>query len=400
MPTDCTPLKIKGQRFSNVQAERWNENGNGSVKLPSDEGLHESERRLSALVTASSDAVYRMSADWSVMYQLKRNMQDRRFLAETEDANSNWLKDYIHPEDQPRVLAAIQEAIRTKGIFELEHRVKQDDGTLGWTHSRAVPLLDGAGQIKEWFGMASDVTAKKRATEALIQSEKLAAMGRLAASIAHEVNNPLESVTNLLYLARTSDDLQAIRDYLEHADRELGRAAAVTNQTLRFHKQSTRPTEITGKELLRSVLTIQHGRLLNSKVQVEERMRARTPVFCFEGEIRQVLNNLIGNAIDAMHPMGGRVLLRTRDGRNWQAGQPGLVLTVADTGPGMSPQTSQQAFEAFYTTKGLGGTGLGLWVTKEIVDRHDGQIRLRSSQQRGHTGTVFAVFLPYEAATR
>ena len=261
MPTDCTPLKIKGQRFSNVQAERWNENGNGSVKLPSDEGLHESERRLSALVTASSDAVYRMSADWSVMYQLKRNMQDRRFLAETEDANSNWLKDYIHPEDQPRVLAAIQEAIRTKGIFELEHRVKQDDGTLGWTHSRAVPLLDGAGQIKEWFGMASDVTAKKRATEALIQSEKLAAMGRLAASIAHEVNNPLESVTNLLYLARTSDDLQAIRDYLEHADRELGRAAAVTNQTLRFHKQSTRPTEITGKELLRSVLTIQQGRL-------------------------------------------------------------------------------------------------------------------------------------------
>jgi len=400
MPTDCTPLKIKGQRFSNVQAERWNENGNGSVKLPSDEGLHESERRLSALVTASSDAVYRMSADWSVMYQLKRNMQDRRFLAETEDANSNWLKDYIHPEDQPRVLAAIQEAIRTKGIFELEHRVKQDDGTLGWTHSRAVPLLDGAGQIKEWFGMASDVTAKKRATEALIQSEKLAAMGRLAASIAHEVNNPLESVTNLLYLARTSDDLQAIRDYLEHADRELGRAAAVTNQTLRFHKQSTRPTEITGKELLRSVLTIQHGRLLNSKVQVEERMRARTPVFCFEGEIRQVLNNLIGNAIDAMHPMGGRVLLRTRDGRNWQTGKPGLVLTVADTGPGMSPQTSQQAFEAFYTTKGLGGTGLGLWVTKEIVDRHDGQIRLRSSQQRGHTGTVFAVFLPYEAATR
>ena len=400
MPTDCTPLKIKGQRFSNVQAERWNENGNGSVKLPSDEGLHESERRLSALVTASSDAVYRMSADWSVMYQLKRNMQDRRFLAETEDANSNWLKDYIRPEDQPRVLAAIQEAIRTKGIFELEHRVKQDDGTLGWTHSRAVPLLDGAGQIKEWFGMASDVTAKKRATEALIQSEKLAAMGRLAASIAHEVNNPLESVTNLLYLARTSDDLQAIRDYLEHADRELGRAAAVTNQTLRFHKQSTRPTEITGKELLRSVLTIQHGRLLNSKVQVEERMRARTPVFCFEGEIRQVLNNLIGNAIDAMHPMGGRVLLRTRDGRNWQTGKPGLVLTVADTGPGMSPQTSQQPFEAFYTTKGLGGTGLGLWVTKEIVDRHDGQIRLRSSQQRGHTGTVFAVFLPYEAATR
>ncbi len=127
---------------------------------------------------------------------------------------------------------------------------------------------------------------------------------------------------------------------------------------------------------------------------------AQTCVLCFEGKIRQVLNNLVGNAADAMYPTGGRLLVRTRDGRNWLTGSKGLVLTIADTGPGMSPQILQKAFQAFFTTKGMEGTGLGLWVSKEIVSRHHGELRLRSSQREGHTGTVFALFLPYEAATR
>ena len=183
---------------------------------PSSEG----EMCLHALLSASSDAVYRMSADWSVMYQMKRSMEPRSFLEETEDAKPKWLQDYIHPDDQPRVLDAIQEAIRTKGAFDLEHRVRQVDGSLGWTHSRAVPLLSTDGRIKEWFDMASDITASKTASEALIRSEKLAVMGRLTATIAHEVNNPLEAITNLVYLARTSDILSEIHAYLDQADQE------------------------------------------------------------------------------------------------------------------------------------------------------------------------------------
>lgn len=379
----------------------------GSVVTGSHQELHEvhvalreSERRLLALVTASSDAIYRMSADWSEMRQLKGHMQDREFLVATEEPNRNWLQDYIHPDDQLQVWDKIQEAIRSKSRFDLEHRVRQVDGSLGWTHSRAVPLLDERGEICEWFGMASDITASKRSAAALIQNEKLAAMGRLAASIAHEVNNPLESVTNLIYLARASDSLETCREYLETADRELRRASAITSQTLRFYKQSTRPLEVSSEDLIEGVLTIHHGRILNSHVRLERRLRTQRSIFCFDGEIRQVLSNLIGNAIDAMHPMGGRLLVRSREGWQWTTGRKGLVITVADTGHGMSAQSILKAFEAFYTTKGIAGTGLGLWVSQEIVARHRGEMRLRSSQSEIHPGTVFQLFLPYEAVGR
>ncbi len=362
--------------------------------------LTESESRLRALVTASSDAVYHMSADWSEMRQMKGTIQDRDFLVESDRANRNWLEDYIHPDDQLRVWSEIQEAILAKKVFELEHRVRRVDGSLGWTHSRAAPLFHENGDIAEWFGMATDVTANRQAAAALIQNEKLAAMGRLAASIAHEVNNPLESVTNLIFLARGSDNLETSQDYLEMADRELRRVAAITSQTLRFYKQSTDPVEVASEDLLDGVLTIHQGRLVNSKVRVETRLRAAQPIICFDGEIRQVLSNFVGNSIDAMHPLGGRLLIRSRQGRLWATSQRGLVITVADTGHGMSAQTLAKVFEAFYTTKGLGGTGLGLWVSKDIVDRHHGWMRLKSSQNEAHRGTVIQMFLPFEAVSR
>jgi signal transduction histidine kinase len=123
-------------------------------------------------------------------------------------------------------------------------------------------------------------------------------------------------------------------------------------------------------------------------------------VLCFEGEIRQVISNLLINAVDAMHPGGGRLLLRSREGRDHATGRAGLILTIADTGTGMSRETLGRIFEPFYTTKGLGGTGLGLWISKEILERHKGRLRVRSSQAPGRTGTVFALFLPFDAATR
>ena len=245
-----------------------------------------------------------------------------------------------------------------------------------------------------------NVTERKQTTAALLQSEKLAAVGRLAASIAHEINNPLESVTNLLYLAKADAQPGPMYDYLETAERELRRVSVISNQTLRFNKQSTSPTHVSCLDLFSEALAVYHGRIVNARIEVEKRKRAGRPVECFEGEIRQVLSNFLSNAIDAMSPDGGRLLLRSREATRWKTGQKGLVLTVADTGAGISPGQQKKIFDAFYTTKGIGGTGLGLWISKEIADRHHGAISFRSSQLKGRSGTVFSLFLPFEAVAR
>jgi signal transduction histidine kinase len=136
--------------------------------------------------------------------------------------------------------------------------------------------------------------------------------------------------------------------------------------------------------------------LVNSGIEVLKRMRANRPLNCFEGEIRQVLTNLVGNAIDAMPATGGRLLVRSRESTNWRTGKKGLTLTVADTGRGMSKSVLKQIFQPFFTTKGIGGTGLGLWVSADIVKRHHGRLLVRSRQQEGRSGAVFALFLPFD----
>ncbi len=247
---------------------------------------------------------------------------------------------------------------------------------------------------------ALETTELKAVQRALVQNEKLAAVGRLAGSIAHEINNPLEAITNLLYLARHSRTLSEAQGFLDTADGELRRVAAITSQTLRFHRQATDPQLMTCVDLIGAALSLNEGRLGNLNVAVLKRKRAHQPVICFEGEIRQVLNNIMGNAIDAMSPGGGRLFLRSREGKHWRTGRSGLWITVGDTGSGMSPEALRRAFEPFFTTKGMHGTGLGLWISNEIVQRHGGCLLVRSSQRPGQSGTVFSLFLPFNAVRR
>jgi PAS domain S-box-containing protein len=268
-----------------------------------------------------------------------------------------------------------------------------------WTVSY-FPVFAADGTVQAITAASLEITQQKKTEIALIQSEKLAVMGRLAASIAHEINNPLESLTNLLYLAGHSTDPDKIQDYIRVAERELRRVSAISNQTLRFHKQASSPRAITCKELFDSVLSLYQGRIVNSAIRIEDRSRSSEPVRCFDGEIRQVLSNLVSNAIDAMQPAGGRLLLRSREGTNWKTGQRGVALTVADTGSGISPTVLQRIFEPFFTTKDIAGTGLGLWVSSEIINRHNGSLRVRSTQKPGRSGTVFTIFLPFDAVTR
>ncbi|MEO7028833.1 MAG: ATP-binding protein [Acidobacteriaceae bacterium] len=308
----------------------------------------------------------------------------------------------IHPSDRERIEQAIDNAVKSGQNYAVEYRLSHPDGAVRWVSARGRCVQDAYGAGVRFAGVVLDITERKLTEAALRQSEKLAAVGRMASSIAHEINNPLESVTNLLYLARNSTELHEIYEFLDTAERELRRASAVTNQTLRFHRQSTQPTSVTCLDLIASALSLYQGRLINSDIAVEKRKRAGCPIMCFEGEIRQVLSNLIGNAIDAMHDTGsgGRLLLRSREATDWKTGRKGLVVTVADTGPGMSAETIKRIFEPFFTTKGIGGNGLGLWISQEIIERHEGVLALRSSQSKARHGTVFALFLPFTAAAR
>jgi len=196
-----------------------------------------------------------------------------------------------------------------------------------------VPLEISFGSYKaegeqRFTGFIRDISDRRKAEAALMQNEKLAAVGRLASSIAHEINNPLEAVINLLYLCRDSSDLPEIKDYLEIADREVQRISLIANQTLQFHKHSSTPIAVRCEDMVSGSLALYRGRLANAKIHIYQRHRAERLPLCIEGEIRQVLNNLIGNAIDALAPGDGRLLIRSRNATEWKSGRAGVVLTI------------------------------------------------------------------------
>ena len=256
------------------------------------------------------------------------------------------------------------------------------------------PVHGADGSVQAISAASLEITAQKQAEKALIQSEKLAAVGRLAASISHEINNPLEAITNLLYLIQHDSELPySVLRFVEMAQLELGRVSQITTQTLRFHRQSMRPSRIGASQLMEPVLRLFQGRLINSGIRLQQQLSTPLQITCFENEIRQVLSNLIGNAIDAMRT-GGRLTLRAHQATQWKSGIQGLRITVADTGSGISEATIKRIFEPFFTTKDLNGTGLGLWISEEIVKRHHGQLTVRSSDRRERSGSVFSLFLP------
>jgi signal transduction histidine kinase len=261
----------------------------------------------------------------------------------------------------------------------------------------AVLNPDDLPEQRQVAAFIADLTMQKKSEEVLRQTEKLAIAGRLAASIAHEINNPLEAITNCLYLIEQGKLEQDARTYLHMAQRELDLVSKITMQTLRFYRRSSRPMKTDLRDLTESVLDLLDRRLKQQDVSVHRRFREIPLVLAHEGEIRQVLANLVGNAIDAL-PEGGHLELRTAPAHDWLHGVPGVRVTVADNGIGMEEAVKARIFEPFFSTKGLTGTGLGLWISKDIVEKHKGRLdvwsRKRTGQESG--GTVFTLFLPVE----
>jgi PAS domain S-box-containing protein len=266
-----------------------------------------------------------------------------------------------------------------------------------WTVNYS-PVRGPDGSVQAISAASLEITQQKKAEKALVQSEKLAAVGRLASSISHEINNPLESITNLLYIIALQQDLSPeIKKYVEMTQAEIARVSQIATQTLRFHRQSARPSRVAAIQLAQPVLNLFQGRLVNSEIEVVSEFSDATQISCLENEVRQVLSNLISNAIDAMRT-GGKLQVRSRRAVDSRTGMEGIRIVVADTGPGMDGRTEARIFEPFFTTKELNGTGLGLWISAEIVERHGGRLTVRSSQHARYHGTVFSLFLPSAGA--
>ena len=259
------------------------------------------------------------------------------------------------------------------------------------------PIKDSAGRVIGSSKIARDITARKQMERSLVQSEKLAAAGRMAATVAHEINNPLEAVLNLIFLARGSSAQDSeTHGYLEAAEKELERVSHIARQTLGFYRDTGRPVEVVIDELLKNVLTVYRSKLSTKKIVVDYRLNADRPLTASRGELLQVFSNIVANAIDALEP-GGSLEVETREVT--RAGTVGVEVVIRDGGCGIEAEHLSRIFEPFFTTKEQHGTGIGLWVAQQLVDKRGGRIEITSRTEAGTSGTEVCIFLPFDNPT-
>jgi PAS domain S-box-containing protein len=261
------------------------------------------------------------------------------------------------------------------------------------------PIQEVDGRVSGIIAFGVDVTERKRAEGALRDSEKLAAVGRLASSIAHEINNPLEAITNLLYLVEVETNPEQAKVFIALAQHEMARVANIVTQTLRFHRQSTRAKDVSLSDTIDGVITLFIGRAANCEVAITRQFRTNQKIVAYEGDLRQVFANLIANALDASSH-NGHIVVRIREATDWSTGRKGVRVTTSDNGQGMSDETRRRMFEPFFTTKEQTGTGLGLWVTAEILQNHQAKVNVRSRVNGKHRGTTFSIFIPLDGVEK
>ena len=255
------------------------------------------------------------------------------------------------------------------------------------------PVRNNKGQIVGASKIARDVGQIGEMQQQLIQSEKIAATGRMAATIAHEINNPLEAVVNLIYLARVNPSVNdLVREYLRTAEREIERVSLIARQTLGFFRDTQGPAEVGIADLVDEVLAVYGSKLSYNHIFVERHYSPARPIVGRRGELTQVLANLVSNAIDAMPNGGGLVVSVTEDRL---LGDVGLRLQLQDQGTGIPEDQLGQVFDAFFTTKKERGTGIGLWLSRQFIEAHGGTIHVTSSTSGHDRGTCFSIFLPY-----
>jgi len=309
-----------------------------------------------------------------------------------QELGGRWT-DFWNEEDRERAEAAITDA-RNGSVGSFQGDCRTHDGALKSWDVRITPMRGANGEIERLVAVSRDITELKNAQQVAVQAEKLASAGRMAATIAHEINNPLEAVTNLIYLAKTTPGVpDEVCRHLEIADRELARVAQIAQQTLGFYKDTSTRRRVEVEELVNEVLAVYERKLRSKRIRTSVSIEPHLKVYAKQGELKQVLSNLIANAIDASAPCG-KIWPRVHGTKNWTDGrEPGVRITVADNGTGMSPEVKRRIFVPFFTTKSNVGTGIGLWVTKSLIEQQGGSLRFRS-QQGQKAGTVMSFFVP------
>jgi signal transduction histidine kinase len=304
-----------------------------------------------------------------------------------------WI-DSVVEDDRARVIEARKRSCETGVDYHEIYRVLWRDGSTLWIESQGKCLFDSEGKVIRVVGVLADVTPRRHAEEAMLRAEKLAVAGRLAASVAHEINNPLEAVSNLLFLITLTDTAEVAKQHAQIALDQLMRVSMITQQTLKFHRQSGYPTMTKLSEVVDTVRALFNARLVANDITVEIDARDEQEVNCMPSEAQQIFANLLANAIEAT-PMDGKVTVRLRPSRDWRnSSVQGMRVTFADSGTRVDRETIKRMFEPFFTTKAETGTGLGLWVVAQLVERHNGHVCVYSRQRGGPSGTAFSVFLP------
>jgi PAS domain S-box-containing protein len=371
-----------------------------SAQKEAEAGLRKREQQFRALAESLPQLVWVTDGDGANTYCNQR-MLVYTGLSVEEMTGLDWPPKILHPDDLEPTLERWLSCVRSGQPYQCEYRLRRHDGAFRHFLARAVPVRDDDGAVDRWIGSSTDIHDRRLAEEALRRTEKLAATARLAASVAHEINNPLAGVTNSIYLALQDPDLSdSARGYLKLADQELKRVAQAATQTLRFHRQSTGPGFADLGEIMDSAFAIFASRFEACAIALDREYLAFESLYCYRDELRQVFANLLSNSLDAC-AAGGRVRIRIRTRRLRSAARcSGIAVTVADTGKGIPPEIRKNIFEPFITTKGTTGTGLGLWLTEDIVRKHRGRISVKSRFGSRNNGTVFSLFFPFDGLPR
>jgi PAS domain S-box-containing protein len=353
--------------------------------------------QMAAIVEYSYEAIYSTDTEGNITSW--NRAAEALYGYSAEEAVSLHVTQLVPPERREELQRNRSVLNRREIVASYPTERMRKDGTRCPVLLSVSPLLNARQQLVGASAIARDLSAEKTSEEAIRRSEKLATAGRLAASMAHEINNPLEAVINLLYLAR--HDSRNALEYLTQAEQEVGRVARLAQQTLGFVRDTSVPASMDPAVIMDEILLLYSRKLESRHIRVTRRYRGYYPVDGYSGELRQLLANLLVNAVDAMED-GGALQVGVTAARNWADGREGVRITVADNGSGIPREDLIQIFEPFYTTKKDTGTGLGLWVSRGIVQKHGGSIRVRSRSEKptdGHnpsraTGTVFWIFLP------